>query len=100
MMNIAVFIYSRQMSRWGLQKIDVTFIFEGNAPIPVCVNASMFTRIIREPASSTEQVSIRVFYESLQIAFPNNVLVCQFRGWNVQYAHYPTEERGRVSRAH
>ncbi len=39
----------------------------------------MFARIIRDPASFTE-VSIEVFYESLQIAFPNNVLVSQFRG--------------------
>ncbi len=38
----------------------------------------MFARIIRDPASSTEEVSIRFFYESLQIAFPNNVLVSQF----------------------
>ncbi len=40
----------------------------------------MFARIIRDPASFTEEVSIEVFYESLQIAFPNNVLVSQFRG--------------------
>ncbi len=33
------------------------------------------------------------FYESLQIAFPNNVLVSQS-------ARHTTEERGRVSRAH
>ncbi len=31
----------------------------------------MFARIIRDPASSTEEVSISVFNESLQIAFPN-----------------------------
>ncbi len=40
----------------------------------------MFTQIIRDPASSTEEVIIRVFKESLQIAFPNNVLVRQFHG--------------------
>ncbi len=53
------------------QRINVTFVFETNAMIPICLNASMFARIIRDPASSTEEVSIRVFYESLQIAFPN-----------------------------
>ncbi len=47
---------------------------------PSLLNASMFTQIIRDPASSTEEESIRVFYESLQIAFPNNLLVSQFRG--------------------
>ncbi len=51
----------------------------------------MFTRIIRDPALSTEVVSLRVFDESLQIAFPNNVLVNQS-------ARHPTEERGGVSR--
>jgi len=40
----------------------------------------MFMRIISDPASSTEEVSIQVFYESLQFAFPNNVLVSQFHG--------------------
>ncbi len=36
----------------------------------------MFARIIHDPASPTEEVSIMFFfYESLQIAFPNNVLV-------------------------
>ncbi|MGH5062026.1 hypothetical protein ACRFG8_26955, partial [Klebsiella pneumoniae] len=63
-----------------MQRINATFIFEGNVPIPIYINASMFARIIRDPASSTEEVSIRFFYESLQIAFPNNVLVSQFRG--------------------
>ncbi len=55
------------------QWINITFVFEGKSPIPICLNASMFVRIIRDPASSTEEVSIRVFYESLQIFFPNNV---------------------------
>ncbi len=51
-----------------------------NAPSPIYINASMFTRIIRDPALSTEEVGIRAFYESLQIAFLSNVLVSQFRG--------------------
>ncbi len=38
----------------------------------------MFTRIIRDPASPTEVSMIFFFYESLQIAFPNNVLVSKF----------------------
>ncbi len=40
----------------------------------------MFVRIIHDPASSTEEVSIIVFYESLHIAFSNNVLVSNFCG--------------------
>ncbi len=43
------------------QRINVTFIFERNAMIPICRNASMFAQIIRDQASSTEEVSIRVF---------------------------------------
>ncbi len=41
------------------QRINITFVFEGNAPILICLNASMFARIIRYTASSTEEVSIR-----------------------------------------
>ncbi len=58
----------------------------------------MFMRIISDPASSTEEVSIQVFYESLQFAFPNNVLVSQFHGWSLQFPRHPTE--GGVSIAH
>ncbi len=61
---------------------------------------SMFAQIIHDPASPTEEVTIRVFYESLQIAFPNNVLVSQFRSCSLQSARHSTEERGGVSRAH
>ncbi len=50
-----------------MQRINVIFIFKRNA----LKNLSMLPQIIRDPASSTEQLSIRVFYESLQIAFPN-----------------------------
>ncbi len=52
----------------------VSFVFEGNASsdLPKC--------IIRDPASPTEEVSLRFLYESLQITFPNNVLVSKFRG--------------------
>ncbi len=57
----------------------------------------MFARIIRDPVSSTEEVSIRGFYESLQIAFPNNVLVSMLI--SLLSARRPTEERDGVSRA-
>ncbi len=56
----------------------MVFVFEGNAPLDL-PKSSMFSPIIHDPASPTE-VSIRFFYESLQIAFPNSVLVSKFRG--------------------
>ncbi len=65
-----------------MQRINVTFVFEGNAP-PIYLNVSIVTWIISDPASATEELSIRFFYESLQIAFPNNVLVSKFRGWSI-----------------
>ncbi len=36
------------------------FGFEGNVP-PIYLNMSMFARIIRDPASPTEEVSTRLF---------------------------------------
>ncbi len=45
---------------------------------PIYLKASIFTWIIRDPASPPEEVSVRFFNESLQIAFPNNVLVSKF----------------------
>ncbi len=62
------------------RRINVTFVLKGMHRFPICLNASMFARIIHDPASSTEEVSIRIFFESLQIIFPNNVLVSQFHG--------------------
>ncbi len=62
------------------QRSKVTSVLKGMRRSPIYINASMFARIIRDPASSTEEVNIRVFYESLQIAFSNNVLVSQFCG--------------------
>ncbi len=44
------------------------FVFEGNAP-PDLLNCIYVL---------TEEVNIRVFNESLQIAFPNNVLISKF----------------------
>ncbi len=59
----------------------ITFVFEGNGPhpSPIYLNVSMFTRIIRDPASPTEVVIISVFffYEFLRITFLNNVLAMQ-----------------------
>ncbi len=60
------------------QRINFTFVLKGMCISPICLNASVFMQIIRDLASSTEEVSIRFFYESLQIASPKNVLVCQF----------------------
>ncbi len=54
------------------QRINVTFIFEGNAPLDL---ESMFVQIIRDPASPTVK---GFFYESLQIAFSNSVLISKF----------------------
>ncbi len=55
----------------------VPLFLKGMHP-PIYLNAFMFARIIRDPASAREEVSIKLFYESLQIAFPNNVLVSKF----------------------
>ncbi len=42
------------------------------------LKAFIFGQIIHDPVSPTQEVSIRYFYESLQTAFPNNVLVSKF----------------------
>ncbi len=54
----------------------IKFVSEGNAP-PIYLNASIFVRIICDPASPPEGV-YTFFNESLQIAFPDNVLVSKF----------------------
>ncbi len=74
-MNIAV-IYSWHLNRW--RRSGLRLFLKEMRPL-IYLNASMFARIIRDPASPTEEVSIRFFYESLQIAFTNNVLVSQFQ---------------------
>ncbi len=43
------------------QRINVIFALKWMCRSPICLNVSMFTRIIRDPASPTEEVSIRVF---------------------------------------
>ncbi len=73
-----------------------------NAP-PIYLNAFMFVQIIRDPDSPTEEVSIRFFYESLQIAF---LIMCLLASSAAKVnslmktAHHPMEERGGVNRAH
>ncbi len=51
---------------------------------------SMFTLIIRDTASPTEEVSIRVFNDSLQIASPNKVLISKFT-MNVAKVNSPSD---------
>ncbi len=60
------------LSRW--RRSGLHLFLKGMHP-PIYLNVFMFARIIRDPASPTEEVSIRFFYESLQITFPNNALV-------------------------
>ncbi len=55
----------------------ITFVFEGNAPADLPKGIYVW-QIIHDPVSPTQEVSIRYFYESLQTAFPNNVLVSKF----------------------
>ncbi len=68
---------SRHLLPSSEQLKRIMFVFEGNVP-SIYLNASMFARIIRDPASPPEEVSTRFFNESLQIAFPNNVLISKF----------------------
>ncbi len=77
MRNIAVVIYSQNLSHWRRSGLR---LFLKGMYLPIYLNVFMFVQIIRDPASPPEEVSIRVFYESLQTAFPNNVLVSKFRG--------------------
>ncbi len=43
------------------QRINVTFTLKWMCRSPIYINVSLFARIIRDPALSTEEVSIRVF---------------------------------------
>ncbi len=91
--NIAVVSYSRHLKT---QRINVTFDLNGMRQSPICLNMSMFAQIIRDPASSTEEVTIRFFLWIFNV--PNNVLVSKFGGWSLQSARHSMEERGGVSR--
>ncbi len=58
--------YSRHLLRTSellkTQRINVTFDLKGMRPrSPICLNASIFTQIIRDPASPTDEVSMRDF---------------------------------------
>ncbi len=53
------------------------FVSKGSVPL-IYLNASMLAQIIRDTASSTEEVSKVFLNESLQTAFPNNVLISKF----------------------
>ncbi len=74
-MNTAVVINSRHLSRWI--RSGLRLFLKGMRPL-IYLNAYIFAQIIRDPASLTEAVSIKVFNESLQIIFPNNVLISKF----------------------
>ncbi len=74
-MNIAVVIYSQHLSRWRCRGLTLLSFLKGMGQIPVYVHAnhSWSSFIYRRS-------EYKVFYWSLQIAFPNNVLVSMFRG--------------------
>ncbi len=56
----------------------VSYLRPALSELSSCLNAFMFARNIHDPVSPPEEVSVRFFNESLQIAFPNNVLVSKF----------------------
>ncbi len=62
-MNIAVVIYSRHLSHWRRRGLTLLSLWSECAKrqSPICLDASMFARIIRDPASPTEEVSICFF---------------------------------------
>ncbi len=68
-----------------------------NAPIPD-LNKCVYVRT--NYSSSFMYRRSEFFYESLQIAFPNNVLVISFTAKVNSTARHPTEEKGEVSRVH
>ncbi len=55
----------------------IMFVSERNVP-SIYLNASMFTQIIHDPASPTEEVSTRFFKLIFANTFPNNVLISKF----------------------
>ncbi len=81
------------------QRINVTFILKWMHRSPIYINVSMFARIIRDPASSTE-VTIRFFMNLCKLPFLIMCLLDSFVAEVYSTAHHPTEERGGVRRAH
>ncbi len=55
-MNIAVVIYSRHQSVWRCRGLPL--FLKVMCPPPIYINVSMLARIIRDPASPTEEVFI------------------------------------------
>ncbi len=90
-MNKAVIIYSRHLSRW--RRRGFTFFLKGMRR-----SRSAYVRANHSWSSFIFRRSIRVLYDSLKIAFSNNMVVSQFWGWSLQHARPSTEERGGVSR--
>ncbi len=92
---------------WGVLLLDVIMntavvIYSRHLNVPsIYLNASMFTQIIRDTASATEEVSSRFFNESLQTPF---LIMCYLASFRMNAAKVNSqralEERGGVSRAH
>ncbi len=93
-LNIAVIIYSWHLCCWRRRGLTLLSFWRecADPDLPKCI----YVRINYSWSSFTYSRSdYKGFYESLQIAFPNNVLVNQFRGWSLQSARHSTEERWR-----
>ncbi len=59
----------------------------------------MFVRIIRDPALSTEEMSIRVFMNLCKSPLLKMCKLASFPGKVKSAAHHTTKERGGASRA-
>ncbi len=80
-MNKAIIIYSWHLSHWRRRGLTY-FRFEVNVPIPD-LHKCIYVRPNHLWSSFIYRSEYKGFYESLQITFPNNVLVSQFRGWSL-----------------
>ncbi len=60
-MNISVVYYSRYLSRWRRSRLHL-FLKGITLPLPIYLNACMFTRIIRDPASPTKKSEYAFFF--------------------------------------
>ncbi len=82
----------------------VTFVSEGNEP-PIYLNAFMFTQIICDPASPTEEVSVRFFF-FMNLWNSPFLITCYLASFTMNAAkdyrlsEISSEERGGVNRAH
>ncbi len=83
-MNIAVVVYSRHLSRWRRRGLTLFSTLKCDAPnLPIYINASMFCVNHSWSSFIYRRSEFKGFYESLQIAFPNNLLFSQFHGWSL-----------------